>query len=116
MRLGFTEVHMRELLQVFSQLDSDSSQRLEREEVRMGIGMMGKQVSHKIFDECFCKLDTEGSGSFDFLEFLEFMRMMADYQCPGENENVQKLAQRPKDLDIRILQRVLEYFRLTKSY
>merc|ERR1719424_2808179 len=76
---------------------------------------MGKNVAHKVFDDTFKLLDTDKSGEFDFIEFLEFMRMIVDQQGPiGNQEETMKLAQKPKDLETRILRRVLEYFRLTK--
>jgi Ca2+-binding EF-hand superfamily protein len=118
MRLGFTEVQMRDLRQVFSSLDADASQKLDADEVRIGLAMMNKNVTHRIFDETFRKLDSDGSGELDFMEFLEFMKMIVDQQGPMGNlsEGSTKLAQKPKDLETRILRRVLEYFRLAKHY
>jgi Ca2+-binding EF-hand superfamily protein len=117
MRLGFSEQQMRDLRQVFSSLDQDCSQKLDADEVRIGLAMMNKHVTHKVFDETFRSLDSDGSGELDFMEFLEFMKMIVDQQGPlGNQEDVQKLAQKPKDLEIRILRRVLEYFRLAKNY
>jgi len=117
MCLGFSEQQMRDLRQVFTSLDADASQKLDADEVRIGLAMMNKHVTHKVFEETFRHLDTDGSGELDFLEFLEFMKMIVDQQGPmGNQEEAQKLAQKPKDLDTRILRRVLEYFRLAKHY
>merc|ERR1719284_1740094 len=80
--------------------------------------MMQKNVSHKVFEETFKALDKDGNGDLDFLEFLSFMKMIMEYQGfeTQRIEETQKLAQKPQNLDIRILRRVLEYFRLAKSY
>lgn len=117
MCLGFTEPAMRDLRQVFTNLDADASQKLDADEVRIGLAMMNKHVSHKVFEETFRALDEDSSGELDFLEFLRFMKMIVDQQGPMANQDEQqKLALRPKDLEKRILRRVLEYFRLAKHY
>lgn len=117
MCLGFTEFQMRDLRQVFSTLDQDASMKLDADEVRIGLHMMNKSVTHKVFEETFKKLDSDSSGELDFLEFLEFMKLIVDQLGPmANNEEQQKLAQKPKELDTRILRRVLEYFRLAKHY
>jgi Ca2+-binding EF-hand superfamily protein len=117
MRLGFTEVQMRELRQVFTRLDQDASEKLDAHEVRIGLIMMGKQVSDKVFQDTFESLDTDGSGEFDFMEFLQFMKLIIDQVgAIGNQEEHQKFAQRPRDLETRVLRRVLEYFRLAKHY
>lgn len=112
MRLGFTEKQMRELRWVFDSLDTDGSQRLDAQEVRYGLAQMGKQITHEVFDTTFTSLDTDGSGELDFKEFLAFMKMNRD----EEKEETQKLAKKPKELDGRVLRRVLEYFKLAKHY
>lgn len=117
MRLGFTEVQMRDLHQVFSSLDTDSSRKLDADEVRIGLAMMNKTVSHRVFEDTFRKVDVDGSGELDFMEYLEFMKLIIDLQGPMANaEESTKLAQKPKDLEMRVLRRVLEYFRLSKQY
>lgn len=111
MSLGFSETQLRDLRWVFDTLDVDSSQKLDEHEVKSGLVMMRKHVSPDAFQAAFKSLDKDGSGEFDFLEFLMFMKMMHE----GEEETA-KLAPKAKNLDVRVLKRVLEYFRISKTY
>mmetsp|Transcript_100007 Transcript_100007/g.173527 ORF Transcript_100007/g.173527 Transcript_100007/m.173527 type:complete len:963 (-) Transcript_100007:11-2899(-) len=115
MRLGFTEKQMRDLRWVFDSLDIDGSNKLDAAEVRNGLVMMRKHVSTESFETSFRALDKDGSGELDFTEFLSFMRMMRDGEGIS-SEETQKLAVKARNLDTRILRRVLEYFRLARRY
>eukprot|EP00927_Polykrikos_kofoidii_P025612 TRINITY_DN22982_c0_g1_i1.p1 TRINITY_DN22982_c0_g1~~TRINITY_DN22982_c0_g1_i1.p1 ORF type:complete len:868 (-),score=182.50 TRINITY_DN22982_c0_g1_i1:165-2768(-) len=115
MTLGFTESQLRDLRWVFDSLDADGSEKLSAVEVRIGLGQMDMKVSQHSFESAFTMLDTDKNGELDFLEFLDFMQLMRD----GEglfSEDSQKLASRPKYLEASLLRRILENFRLTKSY
>mmetsp|Transcript_115679 Transcript_115679/g.247229 ORF Transcript_115679/g.247229 Transcript_115679/m.247229 type:complete len:939 (+) Transcript_115679:158-2974(+) len=112
---GFTESQLRELRWAFDSLDEDGSGKLGKSEVANALSIMGKQVPIDAFETAFYSLDVDGNGELDFLEFLDFLRLMRD----GEGifaEDSQKLATQAKFLETRLLRRGLEYFRLSKVY
>eukprot|EP00929_Paragymnodinium_shiwhaense_P024933 TRINITY_DN15203_c0_g1_i2.p1 TRINITY_DN15203_c0_g1~~TRINITY_DN15203_c0_g1_i2.p1 ORF type:complete len:945 (-),score=237.99 TRINITY_DN15203_c0_g1_i2:154-2988(-) len=113
--LGFSDSQLRDLRWVFDSIDTDGSGRLDKSEVRIGLAKMDKKVSQQAFDAAFDRLDMDGSGELDFIEFLDFMQLMRD----GEGvfgDDTQKLATKARFLDASVLRRVLEHFRLSKSY
>lgn len=115
MTVGFSEAQLRDLRWVFDSLDADGSEKLSAFEVRAGLAKMDKKVSMHAFETAFNALDEDGSGELDFLEFLDFMQLMRD----GEGifaEDSQKLPSRAKFFESGLLRRVLENFRLSKSY
>merc|ERR1712048_1490061 len=76
---------------------------------------MQKSVAGDVFTQYFKMLDHDESGELEFLEFLEFMRLIRD----GEgffSDEPQKLESQAMFLDLRILRRVLEIFRISKAY
>lgn len=117
MCLGFTEKQMRDYRWVFDSLDVDGSQKLDAAEVKNGLNIMNRKIASEVFDSIFAKLDSDGSGELDFLEFVSFMKMLRDGDGAAfTSDDVQKLATKAKNLDTRVLRRVLEYFRLAKHY
>mmetsp|Transcript_120478 Transcript_120478/g.190947 ORF Transcript_120478/g.190947 Transcript_120478/m.190947 type:complete len:883 (+) Transcript_120478:87-2735(+) len=117
MCLGFSEKQMRDFRWVFDSLDTDGSQKLDAAEVKNGLSIMSKKIGNETFDTIFAKLDADGSGELDFLEFVHFMKMLRDGDGPAfSSDDVQKLTTKAKNLDTRVLRRVLEYFRLAKHY
>merc|ERR1712113_1366842 len=109
--LGFTEKQMRDYRWVFDSLDADGSQKLDAAEVKNGLSIMNRKIATEVFDSIFAKLDSDGSGELDFLEFVSFMKMLRDGDGAAfTSDDVQKLATKAKNLDTRVLRRVLEYF------
>jgi len=115
LRLGFCEKHMRDLRLVFDTLDIDGSNKLDENEVKTGLTMLRKQVTAYAFDAAFKSLDQDGSGELEFTEFLHFMKIMRDSEGISA-EDSQRLAKKAMHLSTRVLQRVLEYFRLGRQY
>jgi len=76
--LGFTDEQARDFRYVFEILDEDDSGVLELDEVAKGVKMLRKQVLKEDFDDAFAQLDQDGNGQLDFMEFLAFMRLIAD--------------------------------------
>mmetsp|Transcript_130084 Transcript_130084/g.277889 ORF Transcript_130084/g.277889 Transcript_130084/m.277889 type:complete len:1026 (+) Transcript_130084:91-3168(+) len=116
--IGFSETQLLDLRYVFDSLDADCSCKLDANEVRVGLSMMKKHVSQEAFENAFRALDVDGSGELDFLEFLDFMRMLRDGEgiFGGQQDDSQSLPARVKMLETRILRRVLDNFGISKTY
>lgn len=115
LKCGFSEAQLFDLRWVFDALDSDGSEHLDAAEIRSGLAMMRKQVSQDAFESAFRALDQDGSGELDFLEFLDFMRLLHD----GEgifSEAQEPFARRVRFLEGRVLRRALELGGLSKAY
>lgn len=115
MRLGFTETQMRDLRWVFDSLDADGGGTLDAAEVRAGLVMMGKDLSPKVFDPMFKKVDIDGTGLLNYMEFLHFMKEMRESET-YLSEDRQQLATKAQLLEMRVLRRSIEYFRISKHY
>jgi len=119
MCLGFTEKQMIELRGVFDSLDTDGGGSLDMQEVRNGMVLMRKEsfmnMSVKAFEALFKQIDKDGTGALDFMEFLSFFNLMRNSDL-HDKEDAHKLEKRASNLEIRVLRRVLEYFRLGQQY
>lgn len=113
MRLGFSEAQMRDFRYAFDRLDEDGSNSLDMNEVRhvLLILRLGNVPTQK-FKQAFESVDEDDSGVLDFVEFMHFMSHIRD----GGVAEEPKLPSKAKFLDVRLLRRVLEYFRLSKDY
>jgi len=116
MRLGFTETQMRDLRWVFDSLDEDGGGTLDAAEVRSGLLLMGKELSQRSFDALFKNVDNDGTGFLDYMEFLHFMKEMRESEMSPNGEDRQQLATKAQHLEMRVLRRSLEYFRISKHY
>lgn len=115
MMQGFNEKQMRTFRWIFDALDADGSGKLDASEVRNALKEMEKKVTAEVFDNAFETLDADGSGELDFQEFLAFMRMMRESEGLF-SEGSQQLANRVREIDLRVLRRVLTYFHLSQKY
>jgi hypothetical protein len=61
------------LIELFDELDSDGSGRLERDEIQILAGRMGRHMSDSELTEAMSNMDADGSGSVDYLEFTRWM-------------------------------------------
>merc|ERR1740129_274247 len=112
---GFSEKRMLDIRFIFETIDADGSGKLDASEVRTALTMMRKDISNDTFEKAFSTLDADNSGHLNFLEFLGFLQLMRD----GEGifaEEIQRLQHCVELMDVRILRRVLEVFRLSKMY
>jgi len=115
MSLNFTEAQMQDIRMVFDSLDTDGSNKLDAHEVRSGLAMMNKQITHDKFEDAFRSLDSDGSGELDFLEFLDFMRQLRDGEGIFSDES-QQFSTKAKLLEPQIVRRVLICSGLPKQY
>lgn len=60
---------LRDLFQVF---DRDSSETLTREEFARGLAQLGYRLSHRAIDSLFERIDTDGTSTIEYDEFLQF--------------------------------------------
>eukprot|EP00415_Alexandrium_ostenfeldii_P005169 UN5169 len=115
MSLGFSEEQFKQLRTVFDNLDLDGSDQLDASEVRNALDRLHNTVSNEQFVQAFEKLDSDNSGALGFIEFLEFVRMIQQ----GEgifSDHAQKLPSQLKNVEMRVLRRVLDIFHFSKTY
>ena len=74
-----------------------------------------QKISKESFQSMFSALDEDGSGSLDFREFVDLMRLVRDGEGLFASDG-EKLAAQAKFLDPRTLRTVLEIFKLSKAY
>jgi len=115
LRGGFTEGNLSEFRTIFDMLDQDCSGELESHEVRQCLIVMRKPISQEAFDAAFKSLDADESGCLDFLEFLEFMRVIRDSEGIFAEESL-KLAAQARLIDDRLLRLLLAHLNLSQSY
>jgi len=114
--LGFTEIQLRDFKWVFDALDADGSGRLDIEEVHSGMLMMDRPVARDRLERMMRRADADASGGLEFMEFLELMKILYTEEGwfrEGEAQLVNVDVQR---LDIHIIRRTLEFFRIPKTY
>jgi Ca2+-binding EF-hand superfamily protein len=89
-RLLFQTKHMREMQDVFDELDHDGSLLLEPSEVREACTMLRLDISGKdpLFDVAFSMIEKEDPSGLNFLEFLKFLKMARDHDGPFKDPAV----------------------------
>lgn len=113
---GFTEVELGNFRAIFEHLDVDNSGRLEMNEVRQCLNIIQHKATWQAFDDTWRQLDKDASGSLDFHEFIDFMRVMRDGEGIFALDREQKLPNLVSKLDDRTLRSVLSHYGLSKSY
>eukprot|EP00401_Gymnodinium_catenatum_P037341 CAMPEP_0117620850 /NCGR_PEP_ID=MMETSP0784-20121206/87338_1 /TAXON_ID=39447 /ORGANISM="" /LENGTH=702 /DNA_ID=CAMNT_0005424771 /DNA_START=17 /DNA_END=2125 /DNA_ORIENTATION=- len=112
---GFNESQLRDFRLIFDSLDVDGSERLTALEVSACFTLMQKRVPQETLDMYFKQVDSDGHGELDFSQFLVLMRLVRESD-QHFTEPPQKIEQFACNLDIRILRRTLERFRISKAY
>jgi hypothetical protein len=59
--------------EVFSLVDISNSERIGREEMKLGLKIGGLHLENKDFEKLWIRVDQDGSNNISFCEFLEFM-------------------------------------------
>ena len=59
--------------EVFSLVDISNSERIGREEMKLGLKIGGLHLENKEFEKLWIRVDQDGSNNISFCEFLEFM-------------------------------------------
>mmetsp|Transcript_149809 Transcript_149809/g.481189 ORF Transcript_149809/g.481189 Transcript_149809/m.481189 type:complete len:966 (+) Transcript_149809:125-3022(+) len=113
LRSGYTESQLYDLRYVFDALDADGSAKLDINEVKHCLTMLGRKVSVDIFEATFKALDVDGSGELDFLEFMEFVKLLS---TDFFDSSAAAFAQKVTFVEIKVLRRALERFGLTRAY
>ena len=76
-----------EAVERFEMMDEDGNSLVSKDEVREFLNFMKvRDVDEGDIDEIFAKMDTDGNGSVDLKEFLEFSQI----KLPGKNEGARK--------------------------
>eukprot|EP00928_Gymnodinium_smaydae_P028647 TRINITY_DN2179_c0_g3_i2.p1 TRINITY_DN2179_c0_g3~~TRINITY_DN2179_c0_g3_i2.p1 ORF type:complete len:851 (-),score=156.08 TRINITY_DN2179_c0_g3_i2:194-2746(-) len=112
---GFTEAQMRDFRWVFDTLDVEGSERLSLTDVHSCLSAMHKNISWETVEATYQRLECDGDGDLDFLEFLELMQLMRDNEGLF-SEDLLTLEPYANRLELRILRRSLEQFRIAKLY
>lgn len=111
---GFDDVQVSEFRTMFDLIDVDGSGFLESKEVRQGLNAMNRPVSSEVFEGAWQVLDADESGSLDFLEFIDLMKMLRD----GVGMFAEDAAKLPTQiclLDDRVLRVLLGQFKFSSS-
>lgn len=84
----FTEDELNQARFAFQQLDDDCSGALDKDETRKAANLLGKEFTNTSFATAFARLDSDRSGSLEFLEFIRFLHYLQtdgkDYEQPVE--------------------------------
>lgn len=113
---GFTETELGSFRAIFEHLDADNSGQLDMAEVRQCLSIMQHNSTWQAFEQTWILLDKDASGTLEFEEFIDFMRLMRDGEGVFAMDNGQKLPSHVKKLDERTLRSVLGHYGLSKSY
>lgn len=112
---GFDEVQVSEFRAMFELIDVDNSETLDSNEVRQALTAMSRTVNCQDFEQAWKKLDADGSGSLDFLEFIDLMKMLRDGTGMFA-EDAAKLPAFISHLDHRVLRVLLGQLNFSHSY
>lgn len=114
---GFTKENMRDFRFVFDCVDGDFSGSLSFDEVQEVLRILNINSTQSAFLKTWNEVDKDGNMEFDFLEFVEFLRLMgfggAGQALPADAHKVQLLA---NELDVWLLRRTLQEFSIPKRY
>lgn len=113
---GFSETELGSFRAIFEHLDTDNSGQLDMGEVRQCLSIMQHNSTWQAFEQTWALLDKDSSGSLEFIEFIDFMRLMRDGEGVFAVDADQKLPSQVKKLDERTLRSVLGAYGLSKSY
>lgn len=113
---GFSETELGSFRAIFEHLDTDNSGQLDMAEVRQCLSIMQHNSTWQAFEQTWNLLDKDSSGSLEFIEFIDFMRLMRDGEGVFAIDADQKLPSQVKKLDERTLRSVLGAYGLSKSY
>merc|ERR1711959_685741 len=78
-------IDVKELLEIFSEFDSDGSGSIDTSELQAFLGAMGLFTGAEEVEQVASTLDANGDGTIDIKEFLDFMLDQEDFQnlCPS---------------------------------
>jgi len=120
-KCGFPSEELFQLRWIFDSLDTDASGCLDAGEIKLALTMLQKSVLHDSFECALRTLDQDQDGSLDFLEFIEFVRLLRDGEgLFAEDRSVGEpstpFSNRVKHMDVRTLRWALELAGLSKAY
>jgi len=113
---GFAEMQLSEFRGIFDMFDADGSRSLDREEVRLCLTALQKPVSGEAFENAFHILDADQSGSLEFLEFIDFMKLLRDGEGIFAEDQQHRLAEQAIWLEDRVLRSALGHLNISKSF
>eukprot|EP00930_Biecheleria_cincta_P087438 TRINITY_DN7666_c0_g1_i1.p1 TRINITY_DN7666_c0_g1~~TRINITY_DN7666_c0_g1_i1.p1 ORF type:complete len:1052 (-),score=174.44 TRINITY_DN7666_c0_g1_i1:55-3210(-) len=112
---GFDEGQVNEFRWMFEIIDEDGSGCLDSREVRKGLNRMKKPVGSDVFEEAWKKLDADGSGSLDFCEFIDLMKMLRDRVGMFSDDSA-KLPSQMCLFDDRVLRMLLGHLKYSSAH
>eukprot|EP00913_Durusdinium_trenchii_P016687 g15686.t1 len=89
---GFTETELGSFRAIFEHLDADNSGQLDMAEVRQCLSIMQHNSTWQAFEQTWILLDKDASGTLEFEEFIDFMRLMRDGEGVFAMDNAPRAA------------------------
>jgi len=109
---GFQVLELDELHSAFETLDDDGSGCLDVDEAWEAVCLLNVKISRIVFDAVYTRMDEDGSGSLDFLEFLKLLRLVRDREGVfADNRPIATLA----DLTRSEMLHLLTYFHINQN-
>jgi len=85
--LGFTDQEEDDFYEVFKNYDTSGDGKLNKEETRLLLSSLAMDIPHKLFDDTYEALDSDGSGLLEFGEFLTMMKTLTDIYNSGASKD-----------------------------